>query len=266
MTTVLGIDAAWTATQPSGVALVHRVGARWSCRAVAPSYAAFEQASRGEPIDWKAPAAAGKPDAEQLLAAATRLVGHTPDVVAVDMPVATVEITGRRAADREVSRRFGAQGCSTHSPSTVRPGTLGAALSRQFETAGFDIATSTTAPGTHGKLLEVYPHPALLALLNRDHRVPYKVSKSTKYWRGAPLAVRIEKLLAEFDAILSGLSAHIDGIALRLPTRQDVDSLSSLKQYEDGIDALVCCWIGCQYLDGQAAPLGDATGAIWCPV
>lgn len=266
MTTVLGIDAAWTATQPSGVALVQKVGMRWSCRAVAPSYGGFGQASRGGPVDWRAPAAASTPDVEQLLAAATRLAGHAPDVVAVDMPVSTVEIMGRRTADSEVSRRFGAQGCSTHSPSTVRPGPLGAALSRQLEAAGFELATTVSAPGTTRKLLEVYPHPALLALLNRNQRVPYKVSKSSKYWHGASLAVRIEKLLAEFNAILNGLSAHIDDIPLQLPRAHDVESLSSLKRYEDGIDALVCCWVGCQYLDGRAVPLGDATGAIWCPV
>ncbi|MEJ1938539.1 hypothetical protein WDZ92_50740, partial [Nostoc sp. NIES-2111] len=102
--------------------------------------------------------------------------------------------------------------------------------------------------------------------LNRNQRVPYKVSKSSKYWHGASLAVRIENLLAEFEAILDGLSAQIDDIPLQLPRAHDVESLSSLKRYEDGIDALVCCWVGCQYLDGRAVPLGDATGAIWCPV
>ena len=38
MTTVLGIDAAWTAKNPSGVALVSRQGGQWMCRGLAPSY------------------------------------------------------------------------------------------------------------------------------------------------------------------------------------------------------------------------------------
>ena len=39
MAAVLGIDAAWTTTNPSGVALVALVGERWRCVALAPSYA-----------------------------------------------------------------------------------------------------------------------------------------------------------------------------------------------------------------------------------
>ena len=38
---VLGIDVAWTAHHPSGVALVQRTTTGWSCLAVAPSYEAF---------------------------------------------------------------------------------------------------------------------------------------------------------------------------------------------------------------------------------
>ena len=38
---VLGIDAAWTAHHPSGVALVQRTTTGWSCLAVATSYEAF---------------------------------------------------------------------------------------------------------------------------------------------------------------------------------------------------------------------------------
>ena len=38
---VLGIDAAWTAHNPSGVALVQRAAEGWQCLALAPSYEAF---------------------------------------------------------------------------------------------------------------------------------------------------------------------------------------------------------------------------------
>lgn len=266
MTTVLGIDAAWTAGQPSGVALVQRVGSRWRCRAVAPGYAAFDQLARGLDWDWRTQVPGGQADVEQLLGAAALITGGPPDLVAVDMPVATVEITGRRAADDAVSKRFARQHCATHSPNAQRPGELGAQLTQRFHAAGFEVATCSTAPGTPGKLLEVYPHPALLALLRVGMRVRYKVSKSPTFWPGKTAPERIELLLAEFHAILNGLAAHIDGISLQLPRAQDVKSLTSLKRYEDAIDALVCCWVGCQYLDGQAVAFGDDTSAIWCPI
>jgi predicted RNase H-like nuclease len=265
MTTILGIDAAWTAAQPSGVALIQRHYGRWRCLAAAPSYPSFELLARAVACDWSQGGEAGQADVGRLIAAAEHLAGESLGVAAVDMPVSTADITGRRAADREVSRRFGSRGCSTHSPSPLRPGQLGAALAQQFMVAGFDMATTATAPGTPRRLVEVYPHPALLALLGRDMRVPYKVSKSCSYWPGARIEVRIARLLAEFEAILDGLAVHIDGISVPLPRPQDVETLSSLKRYEDAIDALVCCWVGSQYLDGLAVALGDETAAIWCP-
>jgi predicted RNase H-like nuclease len=200
-----------------------------------------------------------------VLQAATRLAGDPPSLVTLDMPVATTPILGRRAADREVSRSFGAQWCSAHSPGPLRPGLLGAELSRQFSEAGFPIATAITPAGTTHRLVEVYPHPALLALLRRHRRVPYKVGKASSYWKGAPVADRIEKLLTEFAAILDRLATHIDDIAIPLPDAAEVRSLAALKPLEDAIDALVCCWVGCEYLAGRCHPLGDETAAVWCP-
>ena len=46
---VLGIDAAWTAHNPSGVALVHRAAEDWRCLSLAPSYNAFLALAAGQP-------------------------------------------------------------------------------------------------------------------------------------------------------------------------------------------------------------------------
>ena len=48
---VLGIDAAWTAHNPSGVALVQRAAEGWQCMALAPSYDAFLALAAGQPWD-----------------------------------------------------------------------------------------------------------------------------------------------------------------------------------------------------------------------
>ena len=193
MTTILGIDAAWTAGEPSGVALVQQTGRRWRCLASAASYAAFVELADGRTPDWTRTGVGTVPGAEKLLDAASRLAGEPTTLVTVDMPVSTSPILGRRAADREVSRAFGAQWCSAHSPGPVRPGLLGAELSRQFSKAGYPVATTSTPGGTRHRLLEVYPHPALLVLLQRDRRVPYKVGKSSRYWQGASIDERIAR-------------------------------------------------------------------------
>lgn len=265
MTTILGIDAAWTAGEPSGVALVRQQGSRWRCFAAAPSYASFLDSANGGSPDWTRRAIGSVPDPARLLSAAAHIAGEPAALVAIDMPVSTVPILGRRAADRQVSRTFGAQWCSAHTPSPIRPGSIGADLSRHIAATGYPLATAATPPGTPGRLVEVYPHPALLALLKRDRRVPYKIAKASNYWKGASIPERIDRLLAEFAAILGGLAIVIDGIAIPLPNAADVGSLSALKPLEDAIDALVCCWVGVEYLAGRCQPLGDDTAAIWCP-
>ena len=136
MTTILGIDAAWTATHPSGVALVQRQASQWRCIAVLPSYTAFLNLAEGRAPDWSRPAIGSTPSAARLLSAAAKLAGEPVTLVTVDMPVATIPIVGRRVADQELSRDFGDQGCSAHSPGRSRPGALGAEMSRQFLAEG----------------------------------------------------------------------------------------------------------------------------------
>ena len=105
---VLGVDAAWTLTQPSGVALVTQIPKGWRLVISAPSYQHFiamadhSQVSQARPVG-------SKPDPEALLRAATNLTGRAVDLVAVDMPLARLPILSRRASDDAVSRAYGAR-------------------------------------------------------------------------------------------------------------------------------------------------------------
>jgi len=265
MTTILGIDAAWTPRNPSGVALVQQRGADWTCLAVTPSYRSFLQLADGHPVDWNARPVASAPDPDSLLLAARTLAGEDVNVVTIDMPIATVRFAGRRVAENEVSRRFGARGCSTHSSTADRPGALGSTLAADFASLGYPIATQTTAAGTDKRLVEVYPHLALLALLGQATRFPYKQSRSTKLWPGASINERVDNLLSAYAAIENALAKQIEGVSLRLPATGSGTTLSHLKRYEDALDALVACWVGTLYMTRKASPLGDETGAIWCP-
>jgi len=70
---VLGIDAAWTAHQPSGVALVQHTSEGWQCLALAPSYNAFLAQAAGQPPDRTQKSAGSRPDPQALLQALTCL-------------------------------------------------------------------------------------------------------------------------------------------------------------------------------------------------
>ncbi len=267
MSSILAIDAAWTAHEPSGVALLRQVQGKWHCSALAPSYADFIGLSNGTSINWFAKQIAGnQPNVPLILQAATTLLGgHQPDIVVIDMPIATVPVVGRRVADALVSKQYGGQGCSCHTPIAARPGPLGAQLSAAFFGSGYPVATAATNFGTHLHLLEVYPHPALLTLMNTNYRYPYKVSKSVRLWPGTTVPFRINQLLQQFGLLLVALNGQIHGINLALPMPQNVTTLTGLKRYEDALDALVSAWIGCRYLAGNVQCFGDSTAAIWVP-
>ena len=263
---VLGIDAAWTAHQPSGVALVQQKGSHWQCRALAPSYDSFLAFASGQPQDPATKARGSEPDPAALLQASQQLTGQSVSCVSVDMPLATTPITGRRAADNAVSSRFGPRGCAVHSPSAERPGAIADRLRGNLATLGCNLHT-TSGNLDFPALIEVYPHVALLALLGREYRVPYKVSRSLQYWRSEQLspAERITRLLQEFRAIRAGLEQHIRAIPLVIPEASEVKTLTSLKPIEDMLDALVCAWMGIEHLQGRNSGLGDSSAAIWVP-
>ncbi len=266
MPVVLGIDPAWTVSNPSGVALLTGKGGRWRCLGVAPSYEGFIALAQGIPVNWGMSAKAGAPPPAEILHAAEALApGSGVDAVAVDMPVSRVRFDGRRFADDAATRALGRFGCGVHSPTPSRPGPLGAGLNEGFAARGFEVAT--TEPATPGMrpLLEVYPHPAAIALLRADYRVPYEVARTAKYWPERSVDERINQVLGQWGRLLAALGETIEGIELPLPKAADGLTLSGLKRFEDALDALICAWVGTQYLEGRCVPLGDRTAAIWVP-
>ncbi|RYE38187.1 MAG: DUF429 domain-containing protein, partial [Hyphomicrobiales bacterium] len=146
MRAVIGIDAAWTLTEPSGVALVVE-DRGWRLAAVAPSYDAFIGIAHGEPASV-ARTRGSLPDAVALIAAARTMSKSAIDLVAIDMPLSREPITSRRASDRAVNVAYSARWCSTHTPSAVRPGKISDDFRSDFEAAGYPLRTTVAkAPG-----------------------------------------------------------------------------------------------------------------------
>ncbi len=263
MALVLGIDAAWTETGSSGVALLECTNDE--CRVVvcAPSYASFVAYSDEIPIDWCRPVG-GSLDVFDLLKAATR-IGRAPiDVVAIDMPMARTNILGRRTADQTIATEFGSAWASPHSPTVERPGAYGHRLTKNFIAAGFSLATKQ-GPTAARPLIEVYPLAALVRLMDASRRPPYKASKSRKYWPGTTPAERIDKLLEVWSTIVKCLESEIPELHFKVPDRRDVDWLSALKPYEDALDGVISAYVGALFLQGAAEAFGDDEAAIWVP-
>ena len=247
----MGIDAAWTPTNPSGVALVTLGGSGWR---LVSSHASYP--------DFLGGGASHAPDAQSLLAKAEQLTGKRVDIVAVDMPLALSPINGRRPSDNAVSAEYGARWCSTHSPSAVRPGPLSDVLTAEFDAAGYPLAT---AQPTGSALIEVYPHTALVELIGSAWRWEYKVSNAGKYWREEKPVARRRKLFTVWRHIIDHLDNEIAGTAASLILPDPDAPIKTLKAFEDRLDAVVCAWVGICVLEGKAKPLGDDDSAIWSP-
>jgi predicted RNase H-like nuclease len=255
MTVILGIDAAWTGTRPSGVAVVAGEPGDWCLVAVAASYGDFYRQA-GLAVDESGF------EARLLLDSAAVLARARVDLVAADIPLARSPIVGRREADNAVSRLYGARHAGTHTPSAARPGRLADDMRSAFDGEGYPLQTA--APAGSG-LIEVYPHPALIELMSAVRRLPYKAGKSAKYWPGRPAAGRRSLLLAQWRDIVVQLDRRMQGVAARLSLPAPDASGVALKAYEDALDAVVCGWIGTCVIEGRATALGDSDSAIWIP-
>jgi predicted RNase H-like nuclease len=266
---VLGVDAAWTATQPSGVALAVETERGWRLAALDASYDNFVgRANGGPPIDERP--RGSMPNAKELLDAATKRCGRPIDLVAVDMPMSRQRIKERRRCDNEISRCYGTRGAATHSPSADRPGKISGPLREGFENEKYRLCAHWPAQG----LIEVYPHPALIEFFGkarliesfgRAFRVPYKAAKIGIYWRNHSPEDRRMKLFNVWAHIVDRLQERIAGIGdvLKLPLPNDPGW--RLKAYEDRLDAVVCAAVPVACLDGQAVAHGDDDAAIWVP-
>ncbi|ANL33166.1 hypothetical protein AMC79_CH01063 [Rhizobium phaseoli] len=259
---VIGIDAAWTLTQPSGVALAILDDDGWQLRAAAASYQRFlalaDEHAVGEPRPL-----GRMPDVRALIHAGRQLAAAPIDLVAIDMPLSKAPIVGRRQSDDAVSRAYGGpRKSSTHSPSEQRPGVISDALRAQAEREGYCLATASISPPA---LIEVYPHPALIELARTTERLPYKAQKIRKYWPSLSNQQRREKLVTQWRDIVDLLETEIFGVKDMLPPIEIKASAVELKPFEDMLDAIVCCWVAICALDGRAIPFGDETSAIWIP-
>lgn len=264
MALILGIDSAWTESGSSGVALLKVDQGKGRILAVEPSYAAFINRGSGE-TPTRQPITGLAVDVSELLQAGTLLGGEAMSVVAIDMPMSLKNITGRRTADNAISQKFGAAGAGTHSPNENRPGAHGKRLADAFQDAGFRLATNNSSPTTLPALIEVFPLAALVCLMRLDKRPRYKVGKRQRYWPEHSSADRIALLLTEWHRICAALRDEINDLAFDVPDVDKVESASSLKAYEDMLDAIVCAWVGWRFYVGTAEPFGDADAAIWLP-
>lgn len=267
---IVGIDAAWTVKQPTGVALVELDGTAARLVSVARSY--------GEVIEnetrWRK-----RPRRHEETPEAALEVLAPYDVVAVDMPLQVAPIVSRRASDTAVSKAYGARWASVHSPIPERPGPIAAELFALLRRHGLAFVAADKsaggvadgAAGAGGVFLETYPHAAIIELMGLEKRLPYKVGNRRKFWRDEPSSRTWILVAEQMDRLRAALDAVIEGVTDQVPSAVELLETGArprgtvLKGLEDALDAVVCAWAGVQWWRGAALAHGDEVSAIWVP-
>lgn len=256
MRSVLGIDAAWTYKNPSGVALVQETLDGWRLVKVCCCYDDFLRRTPGN-FSTIAPAS------DEILDECNDLLGRPVDLVAIDMPLSHLPIKGRRSSDDKVSAQYGSRKCGTHSPSGSVPGPISDAFVHGFMSSGYPLRTALPV---QGGLIEVYPHPALVELTNASERLKYKCGNVSKYWPARTPLERWQLLREEWRLIVRFLDGLFYGtVSAKLPQLREEMTTRERKAFEDALDAVVCAWVGVCVLTGTAAAYGDDDSAIWIP-
>ncbi len=234
----VGVDLAWSTRARTGLAAVDGAGALVDSASLRTDDDIDRWLGRGE---W------------------------APVVVGVDAPLIVVNESGQRPCERMVSQHFGAFGASCHTANRGRSWfdpPRGATLAGRH---GWDMDPARPGTVERPACIEVYPHPAMVALFGLDRVIPYKgkSGRSVEFRRAAfadlvrHLEAR-EPLALVSSARWAGIRAAVDQAARQV----DLDRL------EDEIDAIFCAhlaWLWHHEGDSMTVYGDLATGYIVTP-
>lgn len=260
----LGIDAAWTNKQPSGVCLLKSLdGNQCEILRLGRSYTEFESGR----IEWNQKVDNSSTSLNNVLRTCSDLSAH-PDCIAVDMPIASYHIRSRRECETAISKEYGGKGASTHNPNEDRPGLISVELYKYVTEFGY-LWMTNGMQHTNKSLIEVYPHTAIIEYLGLDYRYEYKVSKKNSYKSWALLTAfqKQEKLIRNLEYLISQLSIRVPNIFdffIKLNSETQYTQ-AQLKGYEDAIDSVICAITGFDFILGNVIGFGNNEGTIWVP-
>ncbi|MCW2847351.1 MAG: pyrophosphokinae [Marmoricola sp.] len=222
----IGVDLAWGMKRPTGLAVVDDAG-----RLVHVSTVSTD---------------------EEILAALTPYAAGDC-LVAIDAPLIVTNPTGNRPAEAALNRDFARFDAGAHPANTGKPEfsglPRGAVLSQAL---GLDMNPRS---GRRRRAIEVYPHPATVALFRLGRTLKYK----NKPGRDLE-SLRLE--LLTLMGLLEGLADAEPGLDLADPAWTALRTLaetatrkSELRVVEDQVDAVVCAYVAL-FVDRRAE---DAT-------
>lgn len=210
----VGIDLAWGERRPTGVAVLDANGTLLAISAV-------------------------RTDEEIEAALASYVEGEC--LVAIDAPLIVRNATGNRPAEKALNRDFARFDAGAHPSNTSKPEFASQPRgARVASLLGLDINPWSRRPR---RGIEVYPHPATVALFRLGRTLKYKdkPGRDLEHLRAELLVLmRLVEGLASAEVPL-----RVDGPAWRLlhEAVARAGRKSELRVVEDQVDAVVCAYI-----------------------
>jgi predicted RNase H-like nuclease/ppGpp synthetase/RelA/SpoT-type nucleotidyltranferase len=211
----VGVDLAWGERKPTGVAVVDDGG-----RLVYVGVAQDDDSIR---------AAIGPYVQDDCL-------------VAFDAPLVVTNPTGQRPSEAALNRDFAKFEAGAHPTNTGKPEFAGTPrAARLAAELDLDIHPNSAAPR---RAIEVYPHPATVALFRLGRTLKYKAKPGRSV---AQLRSELLRLLDLIETLAQATPplrvADNDGwIALRQSV-EAAERKSELRRAEDPVDAVVCAYV-----------------------
>lgn len=182
---------------------------------------------------------------DSILEKIDEIVGDNDAIVGIDAPVVVPNEEGSRIAERELNKVFRKYHAGAHPANRSRlaswSGTIrGEELAFMLKEKGYS-QTFIKEKDTKGKrVFEIFPHPAIVSLFNRERILQYKAKQNRTY------QMRYVEF-KEYQHCLQSLENKSP--ALHLPhhniLNMSVRSLKgkALKEFEDRLDSIMCAYI-----------------------
>lgn len=214
----VGIDLAWSPRNPSGAAVL---------------------SADGRLLE----ATGGLGEDEQILGLVERVLpGDEPGLIAIDAPLAVPNQTGSRPCDREVAAvfcRFEAGPYPANRRTLGRYGGLrGEAIRQRLGYLGFRHSPDVARQRAVRQVVEVFPHPATVALFDLEKTLKYKARKGRSYPQRWQALARLREHLGSLAVAEPPLHPSPELAGMELEGRRG----KGFKEAEDLLDAVVCAY------------------------
>jgi predicted RNase H-like nuclease/ppGpp synthetase/RelA/SpoT-type nucleotidyltranferase len=188
-------------------------------------------------------------------------------LVAVDAPLIVVNQTGNRPCEAELNRDFRAYEAGAHPANRARREFADIPRgARLAERLGLDI--DPVSPSSR-RAIEVYPHPATVALFDLPRTLKYKSKPGRTLPEMRGELVRLVELLESLeDARTRLLLRHSEEWRALRAAVTDAATKADLRRAEDQVDAVVCAYVAlfATRRPRETTTYGDgATGYIVTP-